>query len=344
MALTKVSAGVLNIDDLYGFRNRLINGDMRIDQRNNGASSGNISAGTTTYTLDRWSLFLGNTSAVATIQQDSSAPAGFTNSLKISVATSDSSVASDDRARLVQRIEGYNFADLNYGSANARTLTLSFWVKSNVTGTFSVVFYNSANDRSFLKTYTINVADTWEQKTITINGDTTGTWLTTNGIGLNLAFNLMAGTGHQGTENAWGAVPGPYGTSSQANLFSSTSNTFFITGVQLEVSSVATPFERRPYGMELALCQRYYQYSRYYFEYAMGAVGNLAGPVYSFPVSMRASPTFTVIATAGSNTTLGSASPLSYATGIVYAYFVGYASASTGYGYRDVQYQVSAEL
>jgi hypothetical protein len=257
MSLTKVSSAVLNVDDLYGFRNRIINGDMRIDQRNAGASSGNISAGTTTYTLDRWSFFSGNTSAVATIQQDSSAPADFTNSLKISVATADSSVADEDRARLVQRIEGYNFADLNYGSANAKTLTLSFWVKSNVTGTFSVVFYNGANNRSFLKNYTIDVADTWEQKTITINGDTTGTWLTTNGVGLNLAFNLMSGTNHVNTENVWQAVTAPYGTSSQANLFSSTSNTFYITGVQLEKGTVATPFERRPYGTELALCQRY---------------------------------------------------------------------------------------
>jgi len=295
MALTKVGAGVLNIDDLYGFRNRIINGDMRIDQRNAGASSGNISAGTTTYTLDRWSFFSGNTSAVATIQQDSSAPADFTNSLKISVATADSSVAAEDRARLVQRIEGYNFADLNYGSANAKTLTLSFWVKSNVTGTFSVVFYNGANNRSFLKNYTIDVADTWEQKTITINGDTTGTWLTTNGIGLNLAFNLMSGTNHENTENVWQAVPAPYGTSSQANLFSSTSNTFYITGVQLEVGTVATPFERRPFGTELALCQRYYWQGGNGWAgiFNSSSTARFSG---GYPTVMRSAPTVTAIA------------------------------------------------
>jgi len=241
------------------YRNLIINGDMRIDQRYAGASSGNISAGTTTYTLDRWSLFLGNTSAVATIQQDSSAPADFTNSLKISVTTADSSVDSEDRSRLNQRIEGYNFANLNYGSSNAKTLTLSFWVKSNITGTFSVVFYNGPNNRSFLKNYTINSANTWEKKTITITGDTTGTWLTTNGTGLNLSFNLMAGTNQQNTENIWQAVGGPYGTSSQANLFSSTSNTFYITGVQLEVGEGASDFEHLPYDVQLQRCMRYYQ-------------------------------------------------------------------------------------
>jgi hypothetical protein len=246
----------INSGQIGGSRNKIINGAMVIDQRNAG-SAVNISAGTTTYSLDRYALFLGNTSAVATIQQDSSAPANFTNSLKISVNTADASVAADDRARITQRIEGYNFADLNYGSASARTLTLSFWVKSNLTGTFSVVFYNAANNRMMLKTYTTEVANTWEQKTITITGDTTGTWLKTNGNGINIAFNLMAGSSQQGTADSWQAAVGAYGTSSQANLFSSTSNTFYLTGVQLEVGSTATDFEHRSYGEELALCHTY---------------------------------------------------------------------------------------
>jgi hypothetical protein len=247
-----------NVNNVLG-KNRIINGNMMIDQRNAGAAL-NISSGTTTYSLDRYAFFSGNTSAVATIQQDSSAPAGFTNSLKISVNTADASVDADDRARITQRIEGYNFADLNYGSANAKTLTLSFWVKSNLTGIFSVVFYNATNNRSFLKTYTIDVAGTWEQKTITITGDTTGTWVTNNGIGVNISFNLMAGTNQQGTADSWQASTGAYGTSSQVNLFSSTANYLNITGVQLEAGSSATEFEHRQYGTELSLCQRYYEF------------------------------------------------------------------------------------
>ena len=284
----------INSGQIGGSRNKIINGAMVIDQRNAG-SAVNISAGTTTYSLDRYGFFLGTTSAVATIQQDSSAPANFTNSLKISVNTADASVAADDRARITQRIEGYNFADLNYGSASARTLTLSFWVKSNLTDTFSVVFYNAANNRMMLKTYTTEVANTWEQKTITITGDTTGTWLKTNGNGINIAFNLMAGSSQQGTADSWQATGGAYGTSSQANLFSSTSNTFYLTGVQLEVGSTATEFEHRSYGEELALCQRYYYKNKAdttnsTFGSGFNDTTTTAFSVLSFPVSMRDAP------------------------------------------------------
>jgi hypothetical protein len=278
----------------FSFKNRVINGDMRIDQRNAGASV-SIPDDTTTYTVDRFAIYE-NTSGALSAQQDSSAPTGFNNSLKITVTTADASIADNDRALFRQRLEGFNVADLGFGTANAKTVTLSFWVRSSLTGTFGGSLMNGASDRSYPFSYSISVADTWEQKSVTIAGDTTGTWLTTNGIGLQVNWSLAAGTNDAGTAGAWvGATK--RGVTGQVQVISTLNATWFITGVQLEVGSVATPFERRPFGTELALCQRYYykilasgtSYSNFAISYNASTTD--AFGITFFPVTMRTRPT-----------------------------------------------------
>jgi hypothetical protein len=278
----------------FGFKNRIINGAMVIDQRNAGAAV-NGSGGTQTYPVDRYYSQLYNTTGNTTGQQSSTAPAGFVRSLKLSVQTADAAVGATDQVWYGQNIEGYNFADMNFGSSNAATFTLSFWIYSNVTGTYCVTFKNSAENRGYTAEYTVNASNTWEKKTITVAGDQSGTWLTTNGTGLKVWFVLMAGSSQQTTANTWNATSGSLATSNQVNFMSSVSNALFITGVQLEKGSTATSFDYRPYGTELALCMRYFQ--------RMGGVTNnfgvqgyqLAGSgvsqTLSLPVQMRASPT-----------------------------------------------------
>ena len=276
----------------FGFKNRIINGQMVLDQRNAGASV-TAPAGTTTYFTDRWSA-LELTDGSATLQQVTDAPTGFSNSLKLTVTGTDSSLTTTQQMIIQQRIEGFNTADLMFGTANAQTVTLSFQVKSSVTGTFSGAFRNSANDRSYPFTYTISSANTWESKSVTIAGDTSGTWIgATNGIGLEVIFSLGAGPDRTGTAGAWASASYVSATSS-TNLMATSGATFYITGVQLEKGSTATSFDYRPYGTELDLCQRYYERS------ATEAVfsGNVSsgGDYYSFvyyKVTKRASATVT---------------------------------------------------
>jgi hypothetical protein len=241
-----------------GMRNRVINGDMRIDQRNAGASVSVSTSGV--YVLDRWKN-RANGGGVFTVQQSSIAPAGFNNSTIYTVTTADSSIAAADNYWIIHEIEGYNVADLEWGTANAKTITISFWVRSSVTGTYTIALSNGTTyDRNYVTTYTINSANTFEYKTITITGDTTGTWGKTNGGGISLVFNLGTGTDYQTTANAWNAGF-KHGTSSSTNLIATNGATFYITGVQLEKGSAATAFEYRQYGQELALCQRYYEHT-----------------------------------------------------------------------------------
>jgi hypothetical protein len=238
------------------FRNRIINGDMRIDQRNAGASV-TINTAAHTYTLDRWRSFGQATDGVFTVQQSTTAPSGFTNSVLVTVTTADASIGSTQLYTIQQPIEGLNIADLAWGTASAKAITVSFQVRSSVTGTFSGSIKNSDGTRSYPFTYAISSANTFETKFITIPGDTTGTWLTTNGIGMSLTFTFGSGSNRLGTANTWAAANYDGATGSVA-LISTLNATWYITGVQLEVGSVATPFERRPFGTELALCQRYY--------------------------------------------------------------------------------------
>ena len=276
-----------------GGKNRIINGDMRIDQRNAGASVTPSSG--SSYTLDRWKNYNSQASKLSFQQNAGSVtpPVGFTNYLG-ATSLSAYSVGSSDEFDLYQLIEGYNIADLGWGTANAKTVTLSFWVRSSLTGTFGGSVQNSGGSRTYPFSYTISAANTWEQKSVTISGDTSGTWLTTNGVGISLLFSLGAGSSVVGTAGSWTGTSA-VGVTGATSVVGTSGATFYITGVQLEVGSVATPFERRDYGRELMLCQRYYyrntapsgsQYGSGYNDSTANAFFNIP-----FPVTMRTSPT-----------------------------------------------------
>ena len=235
-------------------RNRIINGDMRIDQRNAGAA---ITLAASGYSVDRWFPQSTVSGTTVTAQQSAVAPEGFTNSLLLNVPTGATASASQVY-RLQHKIEGFNVADLNYGSANAKPITVSFWVRSSITGIYCFGLRNGDSNRGYATEYTISSANTWEYKTITIAGDITGTWLVTNGAGLQCLWDFGSGSTWDQSADSW-AGTATWKTSNQTNLGGTSGATFYITGVQLEAGSVATPFERRQYGQELALCQRYYE-------------------------------------------------------------------------------------
>jgi hypothetical protein len=178
----------------------------------------------------------------------------------ITVTTADASIAASDNYRFAQVIEGYNIADLGFGTASASTVTLSFWVRSSITGTFGGSLYSVSGTRSYVFNYTISAANTWEQKTVTIAGDTSGTWGTTNSFGITVYFDLGSGSNYENATGSWVAAE-KFRTSGNATLISTNGATWNITGVQLEKGSTATSFDYRPYGTELALCQRYCQYA-----------------------------------------------------------------------------------
>ena len=281
-------------------RNRIINGDMRIDQRNAGASIANIAGGT--YSVDRWSIY-GPIATKFTAQQNAGAvapPAGHKNYLGIT-SSSAYTVGATEGYAVRQYIEGFNTSDLGFGAAGASSVTLSFWVRSSLTGNFGGCFYNGASDRFYPFTYSISAANTWEQKTVTIAGDTSGTWIgATNGIGLGVQFSLGAGATASGTAGAWtsSAVVQPTGS---VSVVGTNAATWYVTGVQLEAGSAATPFERRQYGQELALCQRYfYKVASIPLGFAIDAARPSA--LVTHKVTMRTAPTAangTFVASAG---------------------------------------------
>jgi hypothetical protein len=275
----------------FSFRNRIINGDMRIDQRNAGAS---VTPTTNAYTLDRWDARLSQASKYS-VQQSSVAPAGFRNSLLVT-SLSAYTVGASENFLIKQVIEGFNVADLGWGAAGAQSITLSFVVRSSLTGTFGGSLWNHDGSRSYPFTYTISAANTFETKTITILGDTSGTWLITNGAGLNVGFGLGVGSSLSGTAGAWAGSFFPSATGA-VSVVGTSGATFYITGVQLEAGSVATPFERRPYGTELALCQRYFQ--------RFSAIASTTQRVGTTTLlgTMRATPTLTFTFDAGSGAT-----------------------------------------
>jgi hypothetical protein len=273
---------------LSPYRNRVINGDMRIDQRNAGAAV-SIS-NNTLWPVDRFPVS-SVCDGVISGQRSSVAPAGFTNSLLITVTTADATIGATQYNMIRQVIEGFNVADLGWGSADAQTVTLSFWVRSSVTGTFGGAVQNASENRAYAFTYSIAVANTWEKKTITIPGDTTGTWAKDNTQGMIINWSLGVGTTYSSTANSWAAQSSFSATGSTA-LLNTLNATFYITGVQLEAGSVATPFERRNYAQELSLCQRYFQLA------GNGCFGSVDGSSTSviafaerFFVPMRTAPT-----------------------------------------------------
>jgi hypothetical protein len=278
-----------------GMKNRIINGAMVIDQRNAGASV--TLDGSESFITDRFAC--GDvTDGAFTAQQVSDAPAGFNYSLKCTITSADTSLAATQVAYCYQTIEGYNIVDLGWGTANAKTVTLSFWVKSSLTGTFGGGLRNSAANRSYPYSYTISAANTWEQKTVTIAGDTTGTWLTTNGAGINLQFSLGAGSDRTGTAGAWNSNNN-VGATGQTQVIGTNGATWQITGVQLEVGTQATTFDFRSYGNELVLCQRYF-YTNPLVYFPSTTAGST-----NFKASMRVTPTITTTGTVFSLSTEG---------------------------------------
>ena len=246
-----------------GRKNKVINGDMRISQR---GTSFSIGGNTEVYTLDRFKLQTNNLDqAVATVTQDSSAPDGFSKSLKIQCDTAETAVENDEHARLMYDGEAFDFTDIGFGTSSAKKVTLSFWVKSNLTGTWGMNFWRGDANRSNLRTYTINNANTWEHKVMTLSTDTIGGVVNSdNGFGFRINWGLAAGSNLTTAHplDTWHGFQQQYFypyDSRNRNFYSSTSNNFYLTGVQLEVSDVATEFEHRHYTEELELCQRYYE-------------------------------------------------------------------------------------
>ena len=307
---TQSSSGVIFSDSSaltaaaspFVLKNRIINGAMVIDQRNAGAS---VTPTVGVYGLDRWKMGA-TASSKYSFQQNAGSvtpPAGFTNYLGVT-SLSSYSITSTDAFLAFQYIEGYNIADLAWGTANAKTITISFWVRSSLTGTFGGCLGNGNATRSYPFTYTISSANTWEQKTVTIAGDTSGTWLTTTSIGIGLYLGFGVGSTYSGTAGAWAGAE-YYGATGATSVVGTNGATFYITGVQLEVGTSATPFERRMITTELQLCQRYYV--KAVKSAAEDRPFTLEGPTNGSiwyptvnlfsPVSMRSTPTVTLIGT-----------------------------------------------
>ena len=297
----------------FGFKNRIINGAMVIDQRNAGASVS--TAPDNAYTVDRWRYGVSQSSKF-TVQQNAGSvtpPTGFTKYLGIT-SSSAYSVTTNDYFRMAQAIEGFNIADLGWGSAGASSITLSFWVRSSLTGTFGGALTNANNNRSYIFTYTISSANTWEQKSVTIAGDTSGTWATDNTVGIQLQFGLGVGTTYSGTAGSWSANLYVSATGA-VSVVGTNGATFYITGVQLEKGSTATAFDYRNYTTELQLCQRYYEKcypqnivpgtSGYqYCEYTTCNYNNNTSyfeSTFKFQVIKRAAPTMTAYDSAGNS-------------------------------------------
>jgi len=304
MALTQVQPGMLASDSQFsGFKNRIINGAMVLDQRNAGASLTPLT--NPTYTIDRWFAAPAVASKFS-VQQSTTAPTGFSYSLKMT-SLAATVVGATDYYVMYQAIEGYNIADLGWGTASAQTVTLSFWVYSSLTGTFGGTMLSSNVGLTYPFTYTISTANTWEQKSVTIAGPTSGTFSTTNGVGFYVGFNLGAGASVSGTAGSWQAsfFRAPNST---VQVVATNGATFYITGVQLEKGSTATSFDYRPIGTELALCQRYFEKSfeigtapasagsaagAFEFAQQVAASAQQYGPSCKYAVVKRSTPTAT---------------------------------------------------
>ena len=293
--MTTESGYSLGAGNASSFKNRIINGGMVVSQWNGTSSTTpSVTGAGSGFVVDRFRLAFSQSSKLTGQQLSASPPAGFINYSGISVAAT-ASVGASDYFLYGQPVEGLNITDLAWGTANAKSVTLSALVYSNVTGTFGGSINNSAYNRSYPFTYTISSANTWTQISVTIPGDTTGTWLTTSGVGAYVWFSLGTGTTNSGTAGSWSGST-YYSSTGATSLMGSTSNYLYITGVQLEVGTVATSFDFRSYGTELALCQRYYYkitapYSAY-TNFGQGTSYNSTSVriTVPFPVTMRTTP------------------------------------------------------
>jgi len=304
----------------FSFRNRIINGDMRIDQRNNGASVTATVTAAQTYALDRWAYQASQASKFS-IQQNAGAvalPAGFTNYMGVT-SLAATSVGAGDYFLLNQIVEGFNIADLNWGTASAQAVTLSFLVRSSLTGTFSACLMNGGSNRSYPFTYSIPAANTWTTITVTVPGDTTGTWSTTNASGVRVVFSLGLGSNFNATANAWTGTSNVFGATGATSVVGTSGATFYITGVQLEAGSVATAFDVRDYGRELMMCQRYYwaNTSCIIDGYVRVSLDTSRFTQVFFPVPMRAAPSITQTWDGGSSPAVGGVTTYSYRASVV---------------------------
>ena len=252
---TSTPNGILGAGNASIMKNRIINGAMVIDQRNAGAS---VTPADTQYIVDRFQLRCSQASKFTAQQNAGSVtpPLGYTNYLGFTVASAVT-IGSSDYFMIRQQIEGYNIADLGWGTASAKTVTLSFWVYSSLTGTFGGALQNGSNNRVYPYSYTVSSANTWTQVSVTIAGDTSGTWTTNNGTGIYMNWGLGVGSSLSGTAGAWSGTANIFSATGATSVVGTSGATFYITGVQLEVGSSATGFEYRQYTTELQLCQRY---------------------------------------------------------------------------------------
>ena len=336
-------AGSADAGGLTG-RNLIINGAMQVAQRGTSSTSGGGY-----FTVDRLYWAKNNTGELAvTTSQSTESPEGFSNSWRFQATTAETAQADNELVYFVIKNEAQNFQHLKYGTSNAQKVTLSFWIRSSLTGTYSVMFYQGDATRAATLTYTVNAADTWEYKTITIDGDTSGVINNDTGDGYSLYFTLSAGADNKGTgSTSWNAyTASDFADSNQVNFSAQTGN-YYITGVKLEVGDTATPFEHRSYGEELALCQRYYEKG-----ILTGVVaGNNTGYIVSRKsplVEKRGSPTITIGSwamineTAGTQTNTASwgTSPHPHIISTHYPSVNFYSAGSNGY----VDYTADAEL
>jgi hypothetical protein len=299
---TSVAGSNIGAGNASIMKNRIINGAMVIDQRNAGAS---VTPANNDFGVDRFKYQLTQSGKVTSQQNAGSVtpPVGFSNYLGVT-STSAYSVVATDQFCVSQYIEGFNTADLQWGTANAKTVTVSAWVRSSLTGTFSGVIQNSAQDRCYPFVYTISAANTWQQISVTIAGDTSGTWIgATNGTGLRLIFSFGNGSTYAATAGAWTSQQYTTAATGTTSVVGTSGATFYITGVQLEVGSSATGFEYRQYQQELALCQRYYwkwipTSASSYLATTMNFNTVTCYAPIKLPITMRATPTLTTSGTA----------------------------------------------
>jgi hypothetical protein len=283
------------------WRNRIINGGMVVSQYN-GANSATLTVNGT-YSIDRWAAAMpsGQTSKVSLQQNAGSVtpPTGFTNYFGATSLTAYAGSAGDFFS-IYQPIEGYNVSDLAWGTASAKTITLSFWIYSSLTGTFGGALQNSARSRSYPFTYSIPTANTWTQISLTIAGDTSGTWVTNNGVGIYVVFGLTVGSTYTGTAGAW-AGSNLWSATGAVSVLATNAATFYITGIQFEVGTTTSPFEYRDYGRELIMCQRYF-WNCIGLPLGWNMTGQVPGATVRFPVTMRIAPTITSMSFTSSGT------------------------------------------
>jgi hypothetical protein len=343
----------------YVLKNRIINGAMVIDQRYAGAA-GSAATNTAPFGVDRWQVY-GVVNSKFTYQQNAGSvtpPAGFTNYFGITSSSAYTPGASE-RFIVNQYMEGFNTYDLDFGKSTAKTITLSFWVYSSLTGSFGGALQNYANTRSYPFSYTVSSANTWTQISITIPGDTSGTWVGASSAGsMGVVFSLGSGSTYQGTVNTWASANYVQPTGS-VSVVGTNGATFYITGVQLEIGSSATPFERRLYSQEFINCQRYFEQFKPVLNcsYACGSANATNSVRFTLPfqVTKRTSPTMTYSAAttflSQGNGANAIASAISDVGANIYNdYITITATATQGYSYTLIDYtgtsyiQASAEL